>query len=71
MKCKKTLADYWAVLFLVGSALFFYFAHEEPQADIAWWYLAIAYAAIVCFRAAIAWSKWKLGEFFSNKSGGR
>jgi hypothetical protein len=49
----------------------FYFARIEPQTDIAWWYRAIAWGAIVAFLAAIGWSKWKLKEFFSNLSGGR
>ncbi|MGI4819869.1 MAG: hypothetical protein ACRYFV_01550 [Janthinobacterium lividum] len=71
MKRKKTLADYWACIFLLGAGLMFYFAYTEPQADIAWWYRAIAWAAIAAFFAAIAWSKWKLKEFFSNLSGGR
>jgi CDP-diglyceride synthetase len=71
MKRKKTLADFWAVIFLVAAALMFYFARIEPQADIAWWYRAIAWGAVAAFFAAIGWSKWKLGEFFSNKAGGR
>jgi hypothetical protein len=70
MKRKKTLADFWAVIFLVGSALFFYFAYDEPQEDIAWWYRSIAYSAMVAFLAAIGWSKWKLGKWFTNESGG-
>lgn len=71
MKRKKTLADFWAVLFLVGAALMFYFAHIEPQSDISAWYRRIAWGAILAFLAAIGWSKWKLGEFFSNESGGQ
>jgi hypothetical protein len=71
MKRKKTLADFWAVIFLVAAGLMFYFARIEPQADIAWWYQAIAWGAIAAFFTAIGWSKWKLKEFFSNLSGGR
>jgi len=70
MKRKKTLADFWAFLFLVLSALMFFFAYTEPQSDIAAWYRRIAVGFIVAFLAAIGWSKWKLGEFFSNESGG-
>jgi hypothetical protein len=69
MKRKKTLADFWACIFLVAGGLMFYFAAVEPQADIAMWYRRIAWVAIVAFFAAIGWSKWKLGEFFSNLSG--
>lgn len=71
MKRKKTLADFWACLFLVAAALMFYFASIEPQADIAAWYRRIAWGALLAFAAAIGWSKWKLSEFFSNMSGGR
>ena len=71
MKRKKTLADYWACIFLLAGGLLFYFAHIEPQSDIAAWYRRIAWAALVAFALAICWSKWKLGEFFSNQSGGR
>jgi protein-S-isoprenylcysteine O-methyltransferase Ste14 len=71
MKRKKTLADFWAVIFLVGAALMFYFAYLEPQSDIAAWYRRIAWGAVAAFFAAIGWSKWKLGEFFSNEAGGR
>jgi CDP-diglyceride synthetase len=63
MKRKKTLADFWAVIFLVAAGLMFYFARLEPQADIAWWYQAIAWATIAAFFATIGWSKWKLKEF--------
>lgn len=70
MKRKKTLADFWSLLFLVMAALLFYFALGEPQADIAAWYRRLACGFIVAFLAAIGWSKWKLGEFFSNESGG-
>lgn len=70
MKRKKTLADYWACIFLIVGGLMFYFAHTEPQADIAAWYRRIAWGALVAFGLAIGWSKWKLGEFFSNQSGG-
>jgi hypothetical protein len=71
MKRKKTLADFWACLFLVAAGLMFYFAAIEPQADIAWWYRAIAWGAIAAFFAGIGWSKWQLGKFFSNQAGGR
>jgi hypothetical protein len=64
MKRKKTLADFWTVIFLVAAGLMFYFDRLEPQADIAW-------GAIAAFFAAIGWSKWKLKEFFSNQSARR
>jgi hypothetical protein len=67
---KKSLADYWACIFLIAGGLMFYFAAQEPQDYIATWYRRIAWAALLCFPIALAWSKWKLGEFFSNKSGG-
>lgn len=65
---KKTLADFWACIFLVAAGLMFYFAYDEPQSDIAAWYRRIAWAALLAFVAAIGWSKWKLGEFFSSKA---
>jgi hypothetical protein len=71
MKRKKTLADFWACIFLVAGGLMFYFASIEPQSDIAAWYHRIAWGAIVAFFIAIGWSKWRLGEFFSNESGRR
>jgi hypothetical protein len=71
MKRKKTLADFWACIFLLGAGLMFYFAHIEPQADIAAWYRRIAWAGVGAFLLAIGWSKWKLGSFFSNKSEGQ
>jgi len=68
MKRKKTLADFWACIFLVAAGLMFYFAHIEPQSDIAAWYRRIAWSALVAFGAAMGWSKWKLGDFFSSKA---
>jgi hypothetical protein len=71
MKRKKTLADFWAFIFLVFSGLMFYFAYTEPQSDIAAWYRRIAWGFIVAFLVAIGRSKWKLGKWFTNDSGGQ
>jgi hypothetical protein len=70
MNRKKTLTDYRSLVFLFLALLLTYYSYKASKDDKATFYYVLKAVFLIAFVVALYWSKRRLGELFSNLSGG-